>query len=166
MMVMMKKKKYEKELEEEENELREKIAEEAANNGEIIYAGGDWAFPLKSRYVLTSHFNEARSYERHPGVDLAVPVGTPVYAAQSGKVTVASYYGGYGNCVMIFHGDGLTSVYGHNSKLAVKQGKYVRKGELIAYAGSTGRSSGSHLHFEVRNSAGTPISPGPFIGVS
>ena len=153
-------------LEKEENDLREKIAEEAAKNGEVIYEGDKWDFPLKSSYTLTSHYGESRSYESHPGVDLAVPTGTPVYAAQSGLVTTASVYGGYGNCVMIYHGNGLTSVYGHNSVLKVSKGQYVKRGTLVALAGSTGWSTGSHLHFEVRNSSGSPISPGPYIGVS
>jgi murein DD-endopeptidase MepM/ murein hydrolase activator NlpD len=153
-------------LEKEENDLRQKIAEEAAKNGDVEYEGDKWQFPLKSSYTLTSHYGESRSYESHPGVDLAVPTGTPVYAAQSGLVTVSSVYGGYGNCVMIYHGNGLTSVYGHNSSLKVSKGQFVRRGQLVALAGSTGWSTGSHLHFEVRNSSGSPISPGPYIGVS
>ncbi len=153
------------ELEKTENSLKKAIAE-AASSGGVRYAGGKWAFPLKSGYTLTSHFGERRSYESHPGVDLAVPTGTPVYAAQSGKVVTAGWYGGYGNAVVIYHGNGLTSVYGHNSSVTVKTGQRVRKGQQISLAGSTGWSTGSHLHFEVRNSSGTPISPGPYIGVS
>jgi len=75
------------------------------------------------------------------------------------------WYGGYGNAVVINHG-AYTSVYGHNSSVSVRVGQFVRKGQRISSAGSTGWSTGSHLHFEVRNSAGTPISPAPFIGVA
>ncbi len=109
---------------------------------------------------------EQRSYERHPGVDLAVPSGTPVYAAQSGVIVTAGWYGGYGLAVVIKHGDGLTTVYGHNSSVSVSRGQVVEKGQQIANAGSTGWSTGPHVHFEVRNSAGSHISPAPYIGVS
>ncbi len=153
------------ELEKTENSLKKAIAE-AASNGGVRYAGGKWAFPLKTSYTLTAHFGERRSYENHPGVDLAVPTGTPIYAAQSGKVVTAGWYGGYGNAVVIYHGNGLTSVYGHNSSVTVKSGQHVSRGQQISLAGSTGWSTGSHLHFEVRNSSGSPISPGPYIGVS
>lgn len=158
-------KKYDS-LEKQENKLKQSI-EDAVAAGGVTYSGGKWAFPLGSAsYTLTSHFAEARSYESHPGVDLAVPTGTPIYAAQSGKVVTAGTYGGYGYAVVIYHGNGLTSVYGHNSQVLVSVGQTVKKGQKIALAGSTGWSTGSHLHFEVRNSAGSPISPGPYIGVS
>ncbi len=153
-------------LKAQEEELKEKIRKAAAEMGEVVYEGGEWDFPLKSGYSLTSHFGEARSYEHHPGIDLAVPTGTPIYAAQSGKVVTAGWYGGYGNAVVIYHGNGLTSVYGHNSQVLVNSGDYVERGQLIAKAGSTGWSTGSHLHFEVRNASGSPISPGPYIGIS
>ena len=152
-------------LEKTENKLKNEIAA-AASAGGVVYSGGKWAFPLPGGYTLTSHFGEARSYESHPGVDLAVPTGTPVYAAQSGKVVRSGSYGGYGYAVVIYHGNGLTSVYGHNSRLLVSAGQTVKRGQKIALAGSTGWSTGSHLHFEVRNSAGTPISPRPYIGIS
>lgn len=152
------------ELEKTENSLRKAIAA-ASGSGSVATPTGKWAFPLRSGYTLTAHFGEKRSYENHPGVDLAVPTGTPIYAAQSGKVITAGWYGGYGNAVVINHG-AYTSVYGHNSSVSVRVGQFVRKGQRIASAGSTGWSTGSHLHFEVRNSAGTPISPAPFIGVA
>lgn len=152
------------ELEKQEEELKANIADAIASGG-VTYEGGKWAFPLKRGYVITGHFGERRSYERHPGVDLAVPTGTPIYAAQGGKVITAGWYGGYGNAVVIYHGNGLTSVYGHNSSVKVSPGQVVKKGQLISLAGSTGWSTGPHLHFEVRNSAGSPISPAPYIGV-
>ena len=151
-------------LEKTEERLKAAI-QEAQNNGGIQYAGAKWVFPLRSGYTLTSHFGEARSYESHPGVDLAVPTGTPVYAAQSGKVVTAGWYGGYGNAVVIYHGDNVSSVYGHNSSVIVKVGETVKRGQEIAKAGSTGWSTGSHLHFEVRLN-GSPISPQPYTGIS
>lgn len=152
------------ELEKTENSLRKAIAA-ASSSGSVTTPTGKWAFPLRSGYTLTAHYGEKRSYESHPGVDLAVPSGTPIYAAQSGKVITAGWYGGYGNAVVINHG-AYTSVYGHNSSVVVSVGQFVKKGQHISNAGSTGWSTGPHLHFEVRNSAGNHISPAPFIGVS
>ncbi len=88
---------------------------------------------------------------RHTGVDIANKVGTPLYAADSGVVEIAAggYNGGYGNTIVINHGGGIKTRYGHASKLFVKVGDQVEKGENIAAMGSTGRSTGSHLHFEV-----------------
>ena len=147
-----------------ESKLKDAIAKAQAAGG-VVYSGGKWAFPLHSSYTLTSHYGEARSYESHPGVDLAVPTGTPVYAAQSGKVVTAGSYGGYGNAVMIYHGNNVTSVYGHNSRVVVSVGQTVKRGQLIAYAGSTGWSTGPHVHFEVRVN-GSPVSTQPYIGIS
>ena len=87
----------------------------------------------------------------HGGMDLAVPTGTPIRAALGGTVTVSKYNaGGYGYYVMIDHGNGLTTLYGHCSKLLAKAGQTVQAGDIIALSGSTGRSTGPHLHFEVR----------------
>ena len=87
----------------------------------------------------------------HGGMDLAVPTGTPIRAALGGTVTVSKYNaGGYGYYVMIDHGNGLATLYGHCSKLLAKVGQTVEAGDIIALSGSTGRSTGPHLHFEVR----------------
>ena len=87
----------------------------------------------------------------HTGMDLAVPTGTPIRAALSGTVTVSKYNaGGYGYYVMIDHGNGLTTLYGHCSQLLARVGQTVQAGDIIALSGSTGRSTGPHLHFEVR----------------
>lgn len=88
---------------------------------------------------------------KHNGVDIANKVGTPLYAADSGVVEISQggYNGGYGNTIVINHGGGKKTRYGHASKLLVKKGEEVEKGQLIALMGSTGRSTGSHLHFEV-----------------
>ena len=87
----------------------------------------------------------------HGGMDLAVPTGTPIRAALGGTVTVSKYNaGGYGYYVMIDHGNGLATLYGHCSKLLAKVGQTVEAGDIIALSGSTGRSTGPHLHFEAR----------------
>jgi len=89
---------------------------------------------------------------RHTGLDIAGPIGTPIYAARTGKVVKAQggYNGGYGNYIVIDHGGGVTTAYGHSSKLLVEVGEYVEQGQVISFMGSTGRSTGPHLHFEVR----------------
>ena len=87
----------------------------------------------------------------HTGMDLAVPTGTPIRAALSGTVTAAAYdQGGYGYYIMIDHGNGLSTLYGHNSQLLAQVGQTVEAGDIISLSGSTGRSTGPHLHFEVR----------------
>ena len=86
----------------------------------------------------------------HSGIDIAVPSGSPVYAAADGKVLLAGWVTGYGNTVIIDHGGSITTLYGHNSVLKTTAGKTVKKGDLIALVGSTGNSTGPHLHFEVR----------------
>ncbi len=108
------------------------------------------------RNVVTSEFGNRRdpfTGERkgHSGMDLAVPTGTSVRAALPGTVTVSTYnQGGYGYYVMIDHGSGLSTLYGHNSQLLARVGQTVEAGDVIALSGSTGRSTGPHLHFEVR----------------
>ena len=113
-----------------------------------------WVKPLKS-YTITSAFGMRRhpvlGYDRmHEGVDMAAPKGTPIYAAKSGKVTTASFQsGGAGNYVVINHGDGFTSVYMHMTNYIVSKGQYVKAGQVIGYVGSTGISTGNHLHFGI-----------------
>lgn len=89
------------------------------------------------------------SYDWHPGIDIAVDYGTPIYATASGTVVHAGWYGGYGRYVRIEHDFGYASAYGHMSELDVTEGKAVQKGDVIGYCGSSGYSTGPHLHFEV-----------------
>jgi murein DD-endopeptidase MepM/ murein hydrolase activator NlpD len=97
----------------------------------------------------------------HTGIDIGIATGTPIYAMSEGKVIISTYSSSYGNMVVIDHGGGISSLYAHNSKLLVSEGQTVKKGQMIAKAGSTGRSTGPHLHFEVRKN-GTPINPVPY----
>ena len=85
----------------------------------------------------------------HGGIDIAAPQGTPVYAPQAGMVIYSGAYGGYGNVVVLSHGNSLYTVYGHNSRLLVQPGEMVYRGQVISLVGSTGRSTGPHLHFEI-----------------
>lgn len=100
---------------------------------------------------ITGVFGEQRPGHLHAGIDIAVPTGTPVAASKGGTVVMSEYNsGGFGYVVVIDHGDGFTTWYGHNSQLLVNEGQVVDRGQTIARAGSTGRSSGPHVHFEVR----------------
>lgn len=105
--------------------------------------------PITSYYGWRTHpiFGTTKY---HSGMDIAVDSGTPIHAADSGTIVYSGWLGGYGNCVMIDHGGGLVTLYAHNSALNVGEGQYVSKGAVVAYAGSTGYSTGPHCHFEVR----------------
>jgi len=113
-----------------------------------------WIKPLKS-YTITSPFGMrvhpiSGVYKMHEGVDMSAPQGTPIYAAKSGKVTTTSYQaGGAGYYVSINHGDGFSSIYMHMTHYIVKPGDYVNAGQVIGYVGSTGGSTGPHLHFGI-----------------
>ena len=98
----------------------------------------------------------------HSGIDIGVDYGTPVQAAAGGTVVEASWISGYGYSVIIDHGGGLSTLYGHNQELAVSAGQQVAQGQVIAYAGSTGNSTGPHVHFEVR-SGGEPVDPNGYL---
>jgi len=88
--------------------------------------------------------------ELHPGIDIANSMGAPVVAAADGVVVQSGAAGGYGNMVQIDHGNGISTIYGHNSRIIVSAGQSVRKGQVVSYVGSTGKSTGPHLHYEVR----------------
>ena len=106
--------------------------------------------PLKTGWLSADFYD----YPHHNGIDLAAPYGTPVYAAAQGRVVLAGWYGEYGKCVIIEHADGSRTLYGHNSSLDVAAGQEVTQGEKIASVGSTGNSTGNHLHFEIRIGSG------------
>ena len=99
----------------------------------------------------------------HPGIDLAGPMGTPIYATADGIVLRAGWNaGGYGNLVEVDHGKGIATRYGHMSAILVSAGQHIVRGQQIGRMGSTGRSTGSHLHYEVRID-GRPVNPIPFM---
>jgi|LSQX01.2.fsa_nt_gb murein DD-endopeptidase MepM/ murein hydrolase activator NlpD len=119
------------------------------------YVGGDFMWPVPDSRRVTSEFG----YRTHPilkvkklhtGLDIGVPSGKPIVAANAGKVIKAAWNNSYGYMVMIDHGGGIVTLYAHNSQLKVKTGDIVAKGQTIALSGSTGVSTGPHLHFEVR----------------
>lgn len=114
---------------------------------------------LTSRYGNRVHPVTGRR-SSHAGVDLAVPTGTPVAATSDGQVKVAGWAGNYGVLVVIEHGDGVQTHYGHLSSVAVEAGQSVAKGQVIGRSGSTGRTTGPHVHYEVRID-GRPVNPIP-----
>ena len=129
--------------------------------GAIVQGSGTFIWPCNG--PITSPFG----YRTHPifgttiyhaGMDIGVDYGTPIHAADGGTVILAGWCGGYGNAVIIDHGNGLQTLYGHNTSVAVSEGQAVSQGEVIAYAGSTGYSTGPHCHFEVREN-GEAVDP-------
>lgn len=156
-----------KELERQEDEL---LAQSKEIEKKIIelqssskYIGGVLLWPSPGYYKITSPFG----YRNHPilkkkklhtGIDIAVPKNSDIVAANSGKVIYSGYYGGYGYAVIIDHGGKISTLYAHNNKLLVKVGDEVEKGKVISKSGSTGLSTGPHLHFEVREN-GSPVDP-------
>lgn len=119
------------------------------SSGSYTASSSTGTFGWPARGSITSRFGR-RWGELHTGLDIAVPRGTTVTAADSGVVSFAGWNGGYGYCVIINHKNGYQTLYGHNSKLSVKVGQNVSKGQKVASSGSTGRSTGPHVHFEVR----------------
>ena len=119
------------------------------------------AFRISSGFGLRFHPVLGRK-RMHDGYDLAKPWGSPVYAARSGTILDAGWGEGYGMLITIRHPDGWTTRYGHLSKIMVRAGQRVQRGALIGKVGSTGLSTGPHLHFEVRR-GGVPVNPLPYL---
>lgn len=136
-------------------------------DGNSEYIGGEFSWPIPGYTIITSPFGMRfhpilHYYRSHNGIDIGAKTGAPVIAANSGTVITASYVGSYGNVVMIDHGGGIVSNYGHGSKILVKVGQVVEKGEVIMEAGSTGLSTGPHLHFEIKVN-GKFVNPLPYV---
>jgi murein DD-endopeptidase MepM/ murein hydrolase activator NlpD len=113
--------------------------------------------PITSRFGYRMH--PVLGYRRlHAGVDIGARTGAPVAAAADGEVFFASWRGGYGRCIILLHGGGMSTLYGHLSRISVSAGQRVRRGQRIGAVGSTGLASGPHLHFEVRRN-GVPVAP-------
>lgn len=133
--------------------------------GEIFPSetNGELAWPVPGNTRISSYFVERVhpifGYKhKHTGIDIPAPIGNPVIAANDGIVVESRLMGGYGNAIKIDHGDGVVTLYGHNSKLIAKKGEKVKRGQVIAQIGSTGNSTGPHCHFEVRVN-GTYVNP-------
>ncbi|MCD7748206.1 MAG: peptidoglycan DD-metalloendopeptidase family protein [Firmicutes bacterium] len=131
---------------------------------------GDYIWPLPTQYTtITSYFGVRAdpftgASSNHGALDIHTPKGTSVYASNAGTVIKAEYYGSYGNCVIIDHGGGIYTLYAHASSLAVSEGDTVSQGQVIAYVGMTGRATGYHLHFEVREGS-TRVDPLGYVSV-
>ena len=131
---------------------------------------GAWVWPAPASHYLTSYFGWRMhpvygTWRYHSGIDIAAGSGTNVLAAAPGTVILSSYYGGYGECIIIDHGGGITSLYGHMStgSRRVSVGQTVSAGQVIGLVGSTGVSTGPHLHFEVREN-GQVVEPLNYVG--
>lgn len=138
----------ENQLEQREREIGKVL--ESYNYGSA--PSGKLLWPVLGQ--ISSGFGSRRSYSGkqrfHAGVDIYAPVGAPVYAAETGQAIKAGYDGGYGYCILIYHGGNFATFYAHLSGFAIAIGQFVQKGQLIGYVGTTGYTTGSHLHFEVR----------------
>lgn len=149
-----------------EKKLEAKLAEAGSLSSNSSYVSGDGSLAWPCTGTITTEFGTKRSWDpystAHTGMDIGVSYGTAIHAAASGTVIIAGTYGGYGNCVAISHGNGLVTLYGHNSSLCVSVGDKVKKGDVIAKAGSTGFSTGVHCHFEVQKN-GTPVNPRKYL---
>ena len=178
---------YIKELNDQEKGLQEEITKykeeqyriealirETVNNGidfDIQYTGGEMLWPVAvSGTVITSNYGTREHpiqgvVSQHTGIDIGnANFGAPIIAAADGVVTYAGWLGGYGNCVIINHGNGISTLYGHGQKVIASLHQEVKQGDIIMEVGSTGNSTGPHLHFEVRYN-GTCVNPLQFVKV-
>ncbi len=132
----------------------EKLLQEIAARSQQVYVGGKYIWPLDLKYNRISSGFTKRTFngvtEFHKGLDIPANAGANIYAANAGTVVTANYHYSYGNYVIIDHGGGQATLYAHCSKILVKVGDKVKQGDVIAKVGTTGYSSGNHLHFEVR----------------
>lgn len=136
-------------------------------NTSTKYVGGKMAWPAPGNYTITSPYGYRihpvlHTKKLHTGVDIGTPYNAKIIAAQDGTVIMSEYYSGYGKTIMIDHGGGYVTLYGHNNSLLVSVGQKVKKGQQIAKSGATGVATGPHCHFEVRYK-GKIIDPMPWI---
>lgn len=142
------------------------VVPNVGSGGSSVSGTGTFVFPVASYVYISSRFGMrvhpiTGQYKSHTGMDIASNQGTAVYACDSGTVVLAEWYGGYGNCIMIDHGNGYTTLYGHLSVISVSKGQTVSQGNTIGQVGSTGNSTGPHLHLEVYKN-GSRIDPEQF----
>ncbi len=141
---------------EEERKAQQGTTGTTDTGGSSVVGTGSFIWPCPSCYYITSRQGPRTHpitgvYKNHSGTDIGAQYGATVVAADSGTVSLAGVNGGYGNCVMINHGNGYYTLYGHLSTIAVYEGQNVSQGDVIGYVGSTGNSTGPHLHFEIRS---------------
>lgn len=134
---------------------------QTAQNSTVAHNSG-FIFPIWDAYKLGSPFGDGRA---HKGYDILADKGTPIHVAKSGTVIRASWYGGYGNCVDVDHGNGIVTRYGHASEFCCRVGQTVSAGDVIAKVGTTGNSSGNHVHFEVIIN-GNRVDPAPYLNIN
>lgn len=149
---------YQRVIDEEERAmaaLKSRVASSLSTSSSgKSYVGGEFMWPSACT-IITSHYSPRRKnpvtgvYKRHTGVDIGAAYGTAILAANSGTVTLAGWNSGYGNCVVIDHGGGKATLYAHMSSIGVSKGQAVSKGQQIGKVGSTGNSTGPHIHFEI-----------------
>jgi len=152
----------EKDIEKYKQVYEEARRQEEALKGSLKYStstseylgSGQFCWPAPSYTRISSPYGWRnhpiyKTQKFHSGVDLAAPGGSNILAAENGKVISAGWNGGYGNCLVVDHGGGISTLYAHASRLCVSKGEYVTKGQVIAKVGTTGNSTGNHLHFEV-----------------
>lgn len=169
-------KKYEQMIaanEKADREVLNQIAKQSSSSTVYYTGNGSLGWPVPSRSAssssLSSGFVSRKSpitgkWESHSGYDIPASYGAAIVAAEAGKVTYSGWMNGYGYTIMIDHGGGLTTLYGHNSSLVVKVGQIVSRGQTIAKCGSTGWSTGNHCHFSVLKN-GAYVNPEPYLGV-
>ena len=131
------------------------------------FVGGTFAWPAPGYYTITSSYGMRfhpviKVYRTHTGMDIGAPMGSYAIAANDGIVTTSTYSNSYGNMIIIDHGGGVTTLYAHGSELLAQVGDIVKRGDAIMKVGSTGWSTGPHLHFEIRIN-GTTIDPYPYV---
>lgn len=138
-------------------------------NDNSKYEGGVFIWPLDYNSRTSSGWEWrtnpiTKKKEFHNGLDLPAPGGTSIFAAADGTVVKSAWYGGYGNCIIVNHGGGVMTLYGHCSKLNATEGQSVKQGDTIAYVGTTGLSTGNHLHFTVYENGNVAVNPWNYLG--
>jgi murein DD-endopeptidase MepM/ murein hydrolase activator NlpD len=149
-------------------EIESKIVKLQKNTGP--YSGGKMAWPVPGHSRISSPYGYRihpifKVKKLHTGIDIPAPTGTSITAAAAGTVIYSDWLGGYGKVIMIDHGGGIATLYAHNSSLVASEGQTVKRGDTISKAGSTGNSTGPHLHFEVRKD-GAYVDPLPWLNGS
>ena len=157
---------YEEAKKKRDDAATELEKEFAASGNLDSFVGGSWKWPVPTNRYVSSHYGYRNIFgykEFHTGIDIPAPRNTNIIASNSGFVTTATYSNsGYGNRVIIDHGGGYKTLYAHCNSLNVKVGDFVAQGDVIAFVGTTGLSTGNHLHFEIRKD-GSTVDPYPYI---